>query len=84
MQCRTWVLKLSLNCIISVVHVAHAVLCADGDLQLVAANGSLSTDGQGRVEICIGEVWGTICDDNWNTPDAQVACRVLGYSRFSM
>lgn len=61
-----------------------AVFCEDGDLRLIATNGSLSTTGEGRVEICIGEVWGTICDDMWSRVDAQVACRVLGYSRLSM
>lgn len=59
---------------------SHVVLCADGDLRLAGS----TTDGQGRVEVCIGEVWGTVCDDSWNTPDAQVACRVLGFSASSM
>ena len=40
-------------------------------------------EGEGRVEICINETWGTICDDFWETNDASVACQALGYSRFS-
>lgn len=52
------------------------MLCADGQLRL--RGGTTSTEG--RVEICIAETWGTICDDSWNTQDAQVACRSLGFS----
>ncbi|XP_064383039.1 mucin-2-like [Halichondria panicea] len=34
----------------------------------------------GRIEICNGGVWKTICDSNWTRNDAAVACRQLGYS----
>ena len=33
------------------------------------------------MEICLGNVWGTVCDDGWNTADATVVCGQLGYSR---
>ena len=32
------------------------------------------------MEICNNNVWGTVCDDAWGTPDAQVVCRQLGIS----
>ncbi|NWU52146.1 MARCO protein, partial [Dromas ardeola] len=35
---------------------------------------------RGRVEIFHQESWGTICDDGWSTQDANVVCRMLGYS----
>ncbi len=49
--------------------------CSQGSLRLVGGT-SLS----GRLEICYNNVWGTICDDQWNQPDAAVACRKLGFS----
>ena len=49
--------------------------CEDGDLRL--ENGTTSREG--RLEICYGNIYGTICDDQWGLLDARVACRDLGF-----
>ncbi len=41
------------------------------------AGGSLPNEG--RVEICFGNLWGAICDDDWGREEARVVCKQLGY-----
>ena len=51
------------------------VTCTQGAIRLQGGNAT-----QGRLEICIRNIWGTVCDDSFTPPDAQVVCRQLGFS----
>ena len=50
--------------------------CTYGDVRLVGS----STQYEGRVEVCINDQWGPVCDDYWSGSDATVTCRQLGYA----
>ena len=47
--------------------------CTNRTLQLV---GGQST-AEGRVEVCINGVWGSVCHNSWDNNDARVVCRQL-------
>ena len=42
-------------------------------------NGYMTGGNEGKVEICFGGQWGTVCDDSWNYRGTEVVCRQLGF-----
>ena len=48
--------------------------CTEGEVRLVGG----TSNAEGRVEICLRNEWGTVCDQMWDVIDARVACRQLG------
>ena len=58
------------------IHMIIKIGCVEGEVRLVG--GSNYTEG--RVEICMSNEWGTVCDQQWNSTDASVVCRQLSLS----
>ena len=47
--------------------------CYEGAVQL--ENGGISQEG--RVEVCLGGVWGSVCGESWDKTDAYFVCQQL-------
>ena len=62
-------------CFLIVDSITTRSNCTDGEVQLVSGTRS----NEGRVEVCINQAWGTVCDHNWNSDDANVVCGQLGF-----
>ena len=75
------------------LHISIA-LCTEGDVRICPSGNNNCVnfesdeniiDGHlriGRVEVCIGGRYGTVCDDGWDHQDASVVCSQLNFSPY--
>ena len=64
--------------VISIIfYISAPANCNEGQIRLAGSRSSLR---EGRVEICIDRVWGTVCGRGWDSREARVVCRQLGYT----
>ncbi len=51
--------------------------CTHGEVRLV--NDDVVHLFEGRLEVCVNKVWGTVCADRFDLLDAQVVCKMAGF-----
>ena len=58
--------------------------CSEGDVRLFSEAGydRFLEFVRGEAQICMGGVFGSICDDLWDNRDASVICQQLGFSPY--
>jgi len=59
------------------LYLGYFAECNDTDVRLEGGVVSVN-ETFGRVEICYGGLWGTVCDDFWDNVDASVVCTQIG------
>ena len=67
-------------CIIHFIYLNLSVPdnCTEGEVRLVSG----ASEREGTVQICANDVWGTVCDSSWGSPEAKVVCKQLGFFSF--
>ena len=51
--------------------------CGDGDIRLIGGATAL----EGRVEVCLNNAWGAVCQSSFYSSEARVVCTQLGFQQ---
>ena len=60
------------------VHYTASMNCSEGNVRLQFGG----NERTGTVEVCVSGFWSSICDNLWDSRDADVVCRQLGFHTF--
>ena len=63
---------------LSVEPLIEPTPCTLGDIRLVDG----SSEREGRVEVCLGDIWSPVSKSSWDNRDAGVVCKQLFNSSF--
>ena len=56
----------------------EASTCSTGEVRLVGSENVEDRILEGRVEVCINNAWGTVCNEFFGQNDAETACASIG------
>ena len=74
------------SCILSLILmlIPINVECNNGSIRLMNRSEFVPGQMQGRVEVCNGNTYFTVCNDFWDALEARVVCHYLGHNTSSM
>jgi hypothetical protein len=70
--------------LVQIVVVSGQQCSEEGVVRLADGVSAEGVGVYGRVEICINQQWGTVCDGGWDVAEARVACSQLGAFDFAI